>query len=521
MSDPRDARLRIGIDVGGTNTDAVVLNTDDDVIAKIKVPTTPDTTTGITNAVGELCSGNAIDPAAITHVMIGTTHATNAILERNDLGRVAVVRVGGPATHMLPPMAQWPEDLREVVSAGEIIIPGGTEMDGTDLYPLDVSPLEGFFGSLGPFDSVAVIGVFSPVSNAHELETRKAVTALIGEAVPVVTSHSVGSIGLVERENATILNAALSKVAAQVTDGVRKALMSHGIRAVTYFAQNDGTLMSLDYVHRLPVLTIGSGPANSMRGAAYLSGLKDAIIVDVGGTSTDVGVLVNGFPRTSAIPVEIGGVKTNFRMPDLVAIALGGGTILSGTAADLRVGPQSVGYRITEEALTFGGSTPTVTDAATREGRADFGPVEPEGDPALFTAAISAVDAMIADAVDRVKTTRADQPLVAVGGGSFLVPNDMEGISAIHRPDHHDVANAIGAAIASVSGHVDRLYDIAIGGRDKALEQAREDAISEAVRLGADPDGTEIVDIEQFNVLYLASTRLRIRAKAAGPLAAL
>lgn len=521
MTGQHHTTLRIGIDVGGTNTDAVVLDTDDQVIAKIKVPTTPDTTTGITNAVGELCGSNKIDPETITHVMIGTTHATNAILERNDLGRVAVVRVGGPATHMLPPMAQWPEDLRDVVSAGEIIIPGGTEMDGTDLYPLDVSPLEGFFASLGPFDSVAVVGVFSPVSNLHELETRKAVAELVGNDVPIVTSYSVGSIGLIERENATILNAALSKVAAQVTEGVRDALISHGIKAVTYFAQNDGTLMSLDYVHRLPVLTIGSGPANSMRGAAYLSGLKDAIIVDVGGTSTDVGVLVNGFPRTSAIPVEIGGVKTNFRMPDLVAIALGGGTILSGDSGDLCLGPQSVGYRITEEALTFGGNTPTVTDAAISVGRADFGRLDPAGDPSFFAEAITRSDAMIADAVDRVKTTRADQPLVAVGGGNFLVPDGMVGISSTHRPEHHDVANAIGAAIASVSGHVDRLYDIADGGRDKALEQARGDAIREAVRLGADPDGTEIVDIEQFNVLYVATTRLRIRAKAAGPLAAI
>jgi len=120
-------------------------------------------------------------------------------------------------------------------------------------------------------------------------------------------------------------------------DGVPRAVVSNadheflldvlernGLRPVTFFAQNDGTLMDLEFAIRFPVLTIGSGPANSIRGAAYLTGRTDAIVVDVGGTSTDLGVLVRGFPRESSFGVEIGGIRTNFRMPDLVTIALGG-----------------------------------------------------------------------------------------------------------------------------------------------------------------------------------------------------
>ena len=127
--------------------------------------------------------------------------------------------------------------------------------------------------------------------------------------------------------------------------------------------------MDLEFAIRFPVLTIGSGPANSIRGAAYLTGRTDAIVVDVGGTSTDVGVLVRGFPRESSFGVEIGGIRTNFRMPDLVTIALGGGTIVSEDA----LGPESVGYRILEEALVFGGSTPTLTDAGVAAGRFALG----------------------------------------------------------------------------------------------------------------------------------------------------
>src|SRR5213078_5156578 len=98
-------------------------------------------------------------------------------------------------------------------------------------------------------------------------------------------------------------------VARDVAGAMRDALAAHGLRPVTFFAQNDGTLMSLDQALRYPVLTIGSGPANSVRGAAFLTGISDSLVVDVGGTSTDVGVLVNGFPRESSYRAEIGGLR--------------------------------------------------------------------------------------------------------------------------------------------------------------------------------------------------------------------
>src|SRR6202167_3381522 len=108
-----------------------------------------------------------------------------------------------------------------------------------------------------------------------------------------------------------------------------------------------------------------------MRGAAFLSGLAEAIVVDVGGTSTDVGQLRRGFPREANSVVEVGGVRTLFRMPDLLSIGLGGGSLVPRDP--LRVGPQSLGYRLTREALVFGGNTLTATDAAVAAGVADIG----------------------------------------------------------------------------------------------------------------------------------------------------
>ena len=129
-------RRRIGIDVGGTNTDAVLLE-DDGVAAAVKTPTTPDVTTGITKALAALVAQapGARDAQA---VMIGTTHFTNAVVQRRDLGRVAAVRIGLPSGASLPPFVDWPEDLAELVRAEVVMLEGGHEFDGRPLVPFDV-----------------------------------------------------------------------------------------------------------------------------------------------------------------------------------------------------------------------------------------------------------------------------------------------------------------------------------------------------------------------------------------------
>src|SRR5207253_330329 len=133
----RSGDLRLGVDVGGTNTDAVVLDRDDRLLGKAKVPTTADVTSGIRAAVdGVLASG--VDRSRITHAMLGTTHATNAVLQRRGLRKVAVLRLGGPATHGVRPLYGWPRELKDVVSVGEAIVDGGIEFDGRELSPLDV-----------------------------------------------------------------------------------------------------------------------------------------------------------------------------------------------------------------------------------------------------------------------------------------------------------------------------------------------------------------------------------------------
>jgi N-methylhydantoinase A/oxoprolinase/acetone carboxylase beta subunit len=426
-------------------------------------------------------------------------------------------------------MFEWPADLAAAVSVGAVVVPGGIEFDGRDLSPFDDEAVARFLASVaGRCDGVAITSVFAPVSARHELLAAEIVKRELGE-VHVSLSHEIGSVGLLERENATILNAALAGVAGHVARAVSQALAAHSLSPVTFFAQNDGTLMALDHALRYPVLTIGSGPANSIRGAAFLTGRTDALVADVGGTSTDVGVLVNGFPRESSQGVEIGGIRTNFRMPDLVTIALGGGTVLREDGrgdgrepSRVRLGPESVGYRLQDEALIFGGSTPTLTDAAIAVGRARLGdPSLTAARRGLLEAACLAADAELADAIDRVKTAKGDLTLIAVGGGSILIPDRLTGVSEVIRPDHFDAANAIGAAIASVSGQVDRIFQSGPGGRKAALDEASAEARDRAVAAGADPATVQIVELEEIPLAYLTSPAVRIRAKAAGALGGL
>ncbi|TMR90808.1 hydantoinase/oxoprolinase N-terminal domain-containing protein [Nonomuraea basaltis] len=538
------ADLRIGIDVGGTNTDAVVLGADGRVIAKAKRPTTPDVTEGLRAALDavleELGAGEAGTRGdvrgRITRVMLGTTHATNAILERRSLGRVAVLRLGAPATTSVPPLSGWPDDLRKAVSAGEAIVGGGHYVDGREIGPPDLGAIRRFLDGVQA-EAVAVTSVFSPASGDHERLVEELISTEYG--LPVSVSHEIGSLGLLERENATVLNAALYGVAAHVTGALVAALAERDLKARPYLAQNDGTLMTLEHAARLPVSTIGSGPANSLRGAAYLSGVLDAIVVDVGGTSTDLGVLAGGFPRESAAAVEIGGVLTNFRMPDILAIALGGGTVVRGDG----IGPDSVGYRIVQEALVFGGRTMTMTDAAVAAGRAPRdaagwrdrlqAAIQPdiprEGGPGgmgdmsatiadALERAVAVADEMVVDAVDRMALGKSDRPLVAVGGGAFLLPGRIPGAGRVIRPEHAEVANAVGAAIALASGRVDTILP-AGDSRSEAIERAKEEAAARAVAAGADPSGVEIVDLLEVPLSYLSEPAVRVHVKAAGPLA--
>jgi N-methylhydantoinase A/oxoprolinase/acetone carboxylase beta subunit len=511
---------RIGVDVGGTNTDAVLLD-GEAVRAWHKAPTTEDVSAGIVAAIDGVMTRGAAAPASIDCVMIGTTQFTNAFVERKRLVPVGIIRIGAPASIDVPPLFTWPAALAAAIGTQIHMVRGGYEYTGEEIAPLDeraIADAARVMKTQG-IRAVAVCCIFSPLNDAMERRAAAIVRDTIPDAL-VTLSSQIGRIGLLERENAVIMNCALSEFSRATIRAYRAALDRLGIDAPFHISQNDGTLMSADYVEEHPVLTFASGPTNSMRGAAFLSGARDAMVADVGGTTTDIGVLLRGFPRESSVSAEIGGVRTNFRMPDVMSIALGGGTLVRDGEA-LVIGPESVGFRLTERALVFGGDTLTLTDIAVAAGRLDLGDRARVArlDRDLIRRTLDAIRIRLEEAVDRMKISREDVPLVLVGGGAPLVAAPLRGVSEIVTPPHAAVANAVGAAIAQVSGEVDRLFSYDDLGRARAMEIARVEAARDAVDAGADPASVEILDVEEMPLHYLAGGMVRLRVRAAGALA--
>lgn len=511
--------MRIGVDVGGTNTDAVLMN-GPQVVAKIKSPTTADVTSGITNAFRYLIETGGIAPAQITAVMIGTTHFTNAVVERRRLQPTAAVRVGLPATAALPPMVDWPEDVREAVGNHGFLVHGGHEFDGRKIAAIQPEEIRAVAEEIGRrgLKTVAISSVFSPVNGEDEVQVADLIRSVLPD-VEITLSHEIGRMGLLERENAAILNACLRDLAKRTVAAFEQALVETGITAPLYITQNDGTLMSAEFTAKFPVATFSSGPTNSMRGAAFLSGLKDAMVVDIGGTTADVGALTQGFPREASVAVEVGGVRTNFRMPDVYSVGLGGGSRVQ--TEPLKIGPQSVGYELHTKALVFGGDVLTTTDIAVAAGYAEIGDRSKVAhlDPALVESAVDKIHAITEEAIDRMKLAAGDIPVLLVGGGSVLINRSLKGSSEVIKPLHFEAANAVGAAIAQISGEVDKIFSLEGTTRAEALEQAKAEAKAKAVAAGADADSVQIVDVEDVPLAYLPSSATRIRVKAVGDLA--
>ncbi len=515
------SRYRIGIDVGGTNTDAVVME-DRVVVGFGKRATTGDVTGGVVDALSGALAETGIDPAAVGAVMIGTTHFVNAVVQRRHLTRVAVLRLCGPATHSLPPMVDWPPDLRDVVSGYVALLPGGVEYDGQPLVELDEAAIRAACAEIRALGltSVAISSVFSPVTAAHEERAAEIVAEeLPGAAISL--SHKIGRLGLLERENATIMNACLRELGARTLAAFRQAMADLGLKCPLYLAQNDGTLMTADFAEQFPVFTFASGPTNSMRGAAFLSGLQEAVVIDIGGTTTDIGALTHGFPREASVEVEVGGVRTNFRMPDVFSFGLGGGSLVLGAAPEVRVGPLSVGYEIRTKAHIFGGDTLTASDLAVAGGLAELGDARRVAglDAGLVAAGLAFMQRRVEEAVDRMKLSREAVPVVLVGGGSILIDShQLKGAANVVRPPHYQVANAVGAAIAQISGEVDRVVALEGQTREQALALVKREAVERAIAAGADPESVKIVDVEDIPLIYLPSNAIRMRVKAVGDL---
>lgn len=512
---------RLGVDVGGTNTDAVILDEEYNLLASIKIPTTLDITSGIFKAIQKVLEISDINKDQIKYAMLGTTHCTNAIVERKNLCKVGIVRIGSPATHSIKPMIDWPQDLVDVLDPQYSIVRGGIEYDGREIGPVVEEEIREVAQMMkGKVDTIAISCVFSHIRSDHEIKVSQIIREEMGD-IPMSLSHEVANMGLIERENATILNSALMSVAKTVTDGFSQGLLKEGINnAEVYLCQNDGTLMSIEYTNKFPILTVACGPTNSIRGASFLTDIKDAIVVDIGGTTTDIGVIVNQFPRESSQAADVGGVRTNFRMPDILALGLGGGSIIREVNGEIKIGPDSVGYELTKKSLIFGGDTLTATDIAVRLGQVELGDINKVShiDIDFASRVMDKMMSILEQGMDKMKLSSEDAKVILVGGGGIIVRKDLKGASILIKPDNFPVANAIGSAISQVSGSYEKLFNLDEISRDEALRISKDKAVGNAINSGAYPDSVDIVDVEDVPLSYHPGNVVRVKVRAVGDL---
>ena len=334
--DNSSRKLVLGIDTGGTYTDGVLLNYDSrEVLATHKSLTTKrDFAIGIERVI----EGIAIeDPSEIRMVSVSTTLATNAIAEGKGK-RVALLLVGYD-----PELISSFNMEARFATPNYYYFDGGHDLYGREKQELDLSGILDKVNEIKrDVDAIAVSSYFSPLNPEHENRVYEAVSRVCD--LPIVLGHQLSTrLGSVERATTAALNASLLAVLQDFVIAVRRAMENRQIDAPLMMVRGDGTLMSDEFASRTPVETIHSGPAASAIGGRFLSRLDDALVLDVGGTTTDLALIEDGEVTVSEEGATVGDYETAVSAADLFSVALGGDShITLSREKHLRLGPERV-----------------------------------------------------------------------------------------------------------------------------------------------------------------------------------
>ena len=330
--------LYLGIDTGGTYTDAVIFSQAHGVIAKAKSLTTRhDLAEGIAGAADAALAKSKIDSREIKLVSLSTTLATNALVEGQGQ-RCALVMIGFAEDDLKR------DGLAEAAAGGPVIfLPGGHNVHGHET-PLDMSSLEDALPSLAKeVTAFAVAGYFAVRNPSHELKVRDLIRTRSG--LPVTCSHELSSrLGGPRRALTTLLNARLVGMISRLVGACETYLSSRGIQAPMMVVRGDGALISAAEAKLRPIETILSGPAASLAGAQFLTGLDNAVVSDIGGTTTDVAILEAGRPKLDPEGAMVGGHRTMVEAVAMRTFGLGGDSEvrinLRGLIASIELGPR-------------------------------------------------------------------------------------------------------------------------------------------------------------------------------------
>ncbi|MEM9105752.1 MAG: hydantoinase/oxoprolinase family protein [Pseudomonadota bacterium] len=387
----------LGIDTGGTYTDAVLFSHEDGVIAKAKALTTRhDLSVGIGGAVSSVLDQSGAESGSIGLVSLSTTLATNALVEGQG-GRTALVMIGFAEDDLQR------DGLADALGSDPVIFgPGGHNVHGKE-SPLDLLPLEAVVEDVAEdVVAFAVAGYFAVRNPAHELAVRDFLRDRTG--LPVTCSHELSTrLGGPRRALTTLLNARLVAMIDRLIDATEAHLEKSGIDAPLMVVRGDGALIAADIARTRPIETILSGPAASLVGAQFLTGLSDGVISDIGGTTTDVAILEDGLPRLDPDGAVVGGFRTMVQAVAMHTYGLGGDSEAhisdSGLETTLKLGPR----RLMPLSLAAHIDPEPVLEALQRQsdaahlGRHDGRFACRTGVPARFAAGLSAKEKMLFD----------------------------------------------------------------------------------------------------------------------------
>ena len=330
----------LGVDTGGTYTDAVILDEAADAgIGKAKSLTTrADLALGIGRAVDAALAGAGVQPAQIAMVSLSTTLATNALVEGQG-GRVALIFIGFDADDLER------GGLVEALKGDPVVrLAGGHNHAGGQAQALDMAALEQAVSELsGDVMGFAVASRFATRNPAHEVAARDLIRRVSGR--PVTCSHELSAkLNGPKRALTAVLNARLIGMIDRLVAACERHLEAVGITAPLMVVRGDGALISAAMVRDRPIETILSGPAASIVGARWLTGASDALVSDIGGTTTDVALLRNGLPEIDPEGARVGGLRTMVEAVAMRTSGLGGDSevhvLATGLTGGLRLGPR-------------------------------------------------------------------------------------------------------------------------------------------------------------------------------------
>ena len=329
----------IGVDTGGTYTDAAIIEAEGHgVVASAKSITTKgDLAVGVTGAIRAATAKlpEGLKPSDISLVSVSTTLATNAVVEGHG-SAVGVILIGFDKA-----MTERTGIAKAFPGMPIALIGGGHDHNGDEAKPLDTAALETAVKSMA-VDAFAIASAFAVRNPAHEQRARDIITERTGKPATLSTELT-SALDAPRRALTAVLNARLISRISMLITAVRRAMAEIGIDCPLMIVKGDGTLALAEKVALRPIETVLSGPAASLVGAAWLCGLKDFIMSDMGGTTTDLGILTNGRPQVAEQGAEVGGWRTMVKAIDVRTIGLGGDSeIAVSFDGKIQVGPQRV-----------------------------------------------------------------------------------------------------------------------------------------------------------------------------------